>query len=212
MIALRTVTSNRSALNGLTRKSYAPARMASTATLIEPCAVITTTSVGSSRALISRRMSRPSMSGSLRSSSISAGGASDIAARASLPVPTEVTVRFSPSRYWPYSRASDGVSSTSKRFSAPIPCIFSQVPTAKRYTGAACPDNPCFAFQCDPAPLPVGGRAPPRRRKDSSLDNRKCRQLQFRRAFPVPALPSHNWRCVNDPLSPVRADCAHGYR
>ena len=69
--AFCTAVRRRRSSNGLTRKSKAPPRIASTALLMEPLAVTTMTLPPGSAALISLRRSRPSPSGSIRSSSTS---------------------------------------------------------------------------------------------------------------------------------------------
>ena len=70
--ALRIETLMRSGLAGLTRKSLAPARMASTAESMPPLAVSTITGRSRLAARSLVRTWRPSMSGIIRSSSISA--------------------------------------------------------------------------------------------------------------------------------------------
>jgi hypothetical protein len=62
-----------------------PLLLASTAMLTEPWAVITTTEAGICRSCTWRNMSRPSMSGSLRSRIIASGRHSPMAASASPP-------------------------------------------------------------------------------------------------------------------------------
>jgi len=97
--ALRTVTDSRSALKGLTRKSKAPSRIASTAVLIEPCAVMTMTSTGICCALTWRRSSSPLPSGSCTSSSITSGTSRTSASRAAAELPTISTAQPARARY-----------------------------------------------------------------------------------------------------------------
>ena len=89
--AFSTAESSRTSSKGLTRKSKAPARIACTARLIEPLAVMTMVRVsGASRRSVASRSS-PSPSGSCRSSSTSDGRVRSQWARASARLKAQAT-------------------------------------------------------------------------------------------------------------------------
>jgi hypothetical protein len=89
--ALRTALIRRASSKGFTRKSNAPARIASTARLIEPFAVMTMTRASGRPARSSSSRVMPSPSGSCRSSSTSGKRSRASSARASARVEAIVT-------------------------------------------------------------------------------------------------------------------------
>ena len=123
--AFSTAPRKRASSKGRTRKSQAPARIASTAREIEALAVMTMTRVSGRIASRSAIRSRPSRSGNIRSSSTTcvplsakpaSASAAELAMRTSWPAPVRIVRNIA---------CRDGVSSTSSngRLMAPGPAL-----------------------------------------------------------------------------------------